>query len=78
MEDGAPRPLQETLISDIVAAVVSAGSVTPFITIIDKAIFSNASGKQKMLDSLRHSVNHAASHPIKFIKSPSFLWIWGV
>ncbi|KAJ3355925.1 hypothetical protein HDU91_005614 [Kappamyces sp. JEL0680] len=75
---GHKLPLAHTLSIDMVAAVASAALTSPFITIIDKAIFSNASGKEPLLASVRSSVRVLLSSPHKFFSNPSFLWIWGV
>lgn len=63
---------------EVAAAIVSAGFVAPLISIIDKAIFSNASGKEPMVQSLVNSTKALVSSPLKFVRSASFLWIWFV
>jgi len=62
--------------TETLCAVVSSFLVAPAISIIDKAIFSNASGKEPMVQSLKSSVAKAVGHPVTFLRSPSFLWIW--
>ena len=52
--------------------------MAPFISIIDKAIFSNASGKEPLGKSLIHGFKTLLTRPIYFIKQPSFLLIYGV
>jgi hypothetical protein len=59
-------------------AVSSALLVAPFISIIDKAIFSNASGRQKLTASLAEGFKTMAVKPAYFFRQPSFLLIWGV
>lgn len=67
-----------TLGIDIIAAIASAATTSPAISIIDKAIFSNASGKEPLMKSLLNSLKKMTSSPKLFFTSPSFLWIWGV
>ena len=58
------------------AALTATGVVAPIIAIVDKAIFSNASGKEALGPSLRNSVRAVVAHPIAFFRGPSFWWIW--
>jgi hypothetical protein len=73
-----PKRLVDTIKVDIFAAVTSALCTSPFISIIDKAIFSNASGKEKLVVSLQNGFKQLLTNPVSFAKNPSFLWIWGV
>lgn len=57
-------------------ALVSTGLVAPIIAIVDKAIFSNASGKEPLGASLKHSVAAVVGRPMAFLRGPSFWWIW--
>jgi hypothetical protein len=50
----------------------------PAISIVDKAIVSNASGLEPLVPSLINGCKMLASNPIYFLKQPSFLFIWGV
>eukprot|EP01102_Stenamoeba_stenopodia_P002245 TRINITY_DN1202_c0_g1_i1.p1 TRINITY_DN1202_c0_g1~~TRINITY_DN1202_c0_g1_i1.p1 ORF type:complete len:278 (-),score=67.89 TRINITY_DN1202_c0_g1_i1:89-922(-) len=59
-------------------AVTAAGFVSPFITIIDKSIIANASGRQKLLDGLKTGFTTLFTRPGYFAKQPAFLLIWGV
>jgi hypothetical protein len=70
--------LSHLLLIDAIAAIASAALTSPFITIIDKAIFSNASGKEPLLSSAISSFKSLLRNPITFVRNPSFLWIWGV
>ena len=74
----AKRPLLDTIKIDVFAAVASAACTSPFISIIDKAIFSNASGKEKLTASLSNGFKMLLTQPVNFAKNPSFLWIWFV
>lgn len=59
-------------------AVTAAGFVSPFITIIDKSIIANASGRQKLLDGLKTGFTTLFTRPGYFCRQPAFLLIWGV
>ena len=59
-------------------AVVSAFTVAPAITIVDKAIVSNASGKEKLVPCLINGVKDFLFRPAYFLRNPAFLMIWGV
>lgn len=58
------------------AALASTVVVAPIIAIVDKAIFSNASGKETLVASLRSSTADVLLRPMTFLRSPSFWWIW--
>lgn len=70
--------LSKTLSKDVIAAVVSSLTVAPAISIIDQAIFSNASGKQTLVNSIKSSLKTMVLSPATFFRAPQFLWIWGV
>lgn len=60
------------------AAIISAFTVAPMISIVDKAIVSNASGKEPLIACLMNGCKVLVTNPIYFLKQPSFLFIWGV
>lgn len=60
------------------AAILSAFSVAPAISIIDKAIVSNASGKEKLVPCIVNGLKTLFKSPTKFLRQPAFLMIWGV
>jgi hypothetical protein len=61
-----------------VAATISALSVAPVISIVDKAIVSNASGLEPLLPCFFNGFKSLFLNPLTFLKQPSFLLIWGV
>lgn len=73
-----PSPLPFRIAVESSAAILSALSVAPAISIVDKAIVSNASGLEPLVPSLINSVKTLFSNPVYFFKQPSFLFIWGV
>ena len=60
------------------AAVLSAVSVAPAISIVDKAIVSNASGLEPLVPCLINGIKTLFTKPIYFFRQPSFLLILGV
>jgi hypothetical protein len=63
---------------EILSGVISGATVAPLVSIVDKAIFSNASGKATITESFKESAMLVVKKPIQFLKGPSFLWIWAV
>lgn len=63
--------------NDVGAAIFSASLVTPLISIIDRAIFNNASGTP-MVASISRDVAGLFKNPVVFLKQPSVLFILGV
>ena len=60
------------------SAIFSALLVAPLVSIVDKAIVSNASGRQALVPSLIEGTKILITRPVQFIKQRSFLIIWGV
>lgn len=75
-EDKSPLPMR--LAVEWTAAIISAFTVAPVISIVDKAIVSNASGKEKLVSCLLNGFKTLFTKPIYFVKQPAFLMIWGV
>jgi len=64
--------------SSIISGLVAACASAPFISIVDKAITSNASGREPMWTCVRNGFKSLFFTPRYFFKQPSFLWIAGV
>lgn len=75
-EDTSPLPVR--LGVEWGAAILSAFTVAPAISIVDKAIVSNASGKEKLVSCLINGFKTLFTKPIHFLRQPAFLMIWGV
>src|ERR1700744_4517501 len=71
-------PLSIRLGVEWLAATVSGFSVAPVISIVDKAIVSNTSGKEKLIPCLINGFKIFFTKPIYFVRQPAFLMIWGV
>ena len=71
-------PLSVRLSLEASAAFLTAFSVAPAISIVDKAIVSNASGLEPLVPCLINGIKSLFSNPIYFLKQASFLFILGV
>lgn len=75
-ENRAPQPMRYGV--EWAAAILSGFSVAPVVSILDKAIVSNASGKEKLLPSIKSGVKSFFKRPVSFFRQPAFLLVWGV
>jgi hypothetical protein len=66
----------ERLAGDVLVAATVTGAVSPFLTIVDKAIVQRAAGSHSVLQSARASVAAMLSQPATYFRSPTFLWMW--
>ncbi|KAL8783157.1 MAG: hypothetical protein Q9195_009470 [Heterodermia aff. obscurata] len=69
------KELPWRLTSDLTAAACASGLVSPLITIIDRAIIENASGRVALRTSILNSVGTLFTRPHHFLKSRPFLLI---
>src|ERR1700686_5531346 len=63
---------------EVLAGALAASVVSPFITIVDKSITANASGRQQLLDGILSGLKLLMNNPMKFVRKKEFLIIWGV
>lgn len=70
--------LGEKVVGDVLVAVGVSLGITPFITVVDKAIVQRAAGSHTILSSSRESLLTIARNPVAFVKSPMFFMMWGV
>lgn len=70
--------LGQYLMGDVVVAASVTLAVAPFLTVIDKAIVQRAAGSHTIVQSAVESIHKIAKNPVKFVKSPMFLMMWGV
>jgi hypothetical protein len=66
------------VMSDVLAAAATAFCVAPAISILDQAIVQNASGTKTIPASIKDSLTLMIQRPVKFVRSPAFLLLWGV
>ncbi|CAG8713711.1 19087_t:CDS:2 [Cetraspora pellucida] len=63
---------------DIFSAASAAFAVSPFITIVDRSIIENASGRNKLGAALKRGFVELLSRPHRFVRTPAFFLIFGV
>ena len=71
-------PLSTRLRNDTLAAATATLGVAPLVCIVDKAIFSNASGKQPLGQCLLQGMGTLLRRPWTFLRLPEFQMIYGV
>lgn len=74
----ASTHLGSKLAGDALVAVAVTFVVSPFLTVVDKAIVESAAGTNSILSSSLNSFKSMARNPIEYIRSPTFLLMWCV
>jgi hypothetical protein len=74
MKDENPS-IPKLAFSSVCSGVVAACLSAPFISIVDKAITSNASGREPMWVCMKNGLLKLVKEPRAFFKQPSFIWI---
>jgi hypothetical protein len=77
-EDVRSFSLSRRLTSDVSSAMISALLIAPIISIIDKAIFQNASGSITLIPAIKIGIADFIKNPLRFAKQPSCFLIFGV
>jgi hypothetical protein len=75
-KDNSPAMVRVAM--ECTTAVISAFTVAPAVSIVDRAIVSNASGKEALVPCLINGVKELVLKPGYFLRQPAFLMIWGV
>ncbi|WPG99553.1 putative membrane protein [Acrodontium crateriforme] len=70
------RNLGKRLTVDLASAAAAGGLVAPIISIIDKAIIENASGRRPMMPSIQASISALIFSPHRFLASKPFALIF--
>jgi hypothetical protein len=70
--------LSMKLVGDVAVAFAVTFAVSPFLTVVDKAIVESANGTKHILESARYSVRTVIQTPLQYVRSPTFLWMWAV
>lgn len=68
--------LPQKLGGDLLCAATVTAVAAPFLTIIDKALVERAAGSKSVIGSAQESLTFMVRHPIHYLKSPTFLWMW--
>jgi hypothetical protein len=69
--------LGELLLGDVVVAVSVTALAAPFLTLIDKALVERSAGSHSVVSSIAASASSILRQPTQFLRSPTFLWMWG-
>jgi len=70
--------LASKLAGDVLVACTVTFGVSPFLTVIDKAIVQKAAGTHNVLQSSVESIVNMARNPGSYLRSPMFIMMWGV
>jgi len=70
--------LPSKLVGDVAIACGVTFLVAPFLTVVDKAIVQSAAGSRTLVQSGLESVQGILRSPGNYLKSPTFLLMWGV
>jgi hypothetical protein len=70
--------LADKLLGDILVATSVTFCAAPFLSIVDKAIVQSAVGSHTLLQSGFESIKGMVRNPVQYVKSPTFLLMWGV
>lgn len=74
----ASTGLASKLVGDVVIGCGVTFCVAPFLTVVDKAIVESAAGSRTLVQSGLESVQGIFRNPSNYLKSPTFLLMWGV
>lgn len=66
------------VMGDIAIGTSVTFGVAPFLTVVDKAIVQSTAGSHTLIQSGIESVKGIISQPKNYLKSPTFLLMWGV
>jgi len=70
--------LGSKLAGDVMVAIAVTFGVSPFLTVVDKAIVESTAGTNSVISSAANSLKSMARNPIGYVKSPTFLLMWAV
>jgi hypothetical protein len=68
--------LPERLLGDVAIGSAVTAVVSPFVTVIDKALVQRSAGTHTVVGSAILSVTSMLRNPVAYFKSPTFLWMW--
>ncbi|KAI9917318.1 hypothetical protein PsorP6_012906 [Peronosclerospora sorghi] len=74
----SPTKLAQQLGADTAAAMAASLGVSPFITIVDRAIIENASGARSLGRGLKDLTLEFLQHPLRFASKREFHLIFGL
>lgn len=72
------QEIAKRLALEACTGAVAAFSIAPIVTIVDKAITTNASGVEPLIPAIKNGFKSFLTRPGQFVRTPAFLWIWAV
>eukprot|EP00667_Euglena_gracilis_P011227 EG_transcript_11456 len=72
------RAQEHPYLADVGAAVCAAALVSPLVTMVDRAVIENASGRCNVWTSMRNTLKTIVFSPHRFVARPEFLLVTGV
>jgi len=76
LQDAASPSLVRAYTADLLAAAGAGFVVAPMVSVVDRAMAENASGKQRLITSVQSSLRDIFFKAPEFFRSPQFLWMW--
>lgn len=74
----ASTHLGARLVGDVLVATAVTAAVAPFLTVVDQAIVESTAGSKTLVRSGLDSIRFMTSNPGSYVRSPTFLLMWGV
>lgn len=70
--------MAKNLAIDVVAAATASFAVSPFITIVDRAIIENASGARPLATGVKELARAFVANPLQFVRKREFAIVFGL
>lgn len=70
--------LKEKIIGDVLSALTITFFISPCLVIVDKSVVQRTVGTHTITQSIKETMSTMIKHPIKYLRSPMFLMMWGV
>jgi hypothetical protein len=71
-----PVPIAKVMALEVGSGLIAAATISPLITVIDKSIIVNASGRQTLMEGVKEGLKQFVTRPFAFCKNRAFLLIW--
>jgi hypothetical protein len=73
---GDSLALPQLLVGDFAIAAVVTAAAASALTVVDRALVERSALSHTLLQSAKQSVRGMIHHPVAYLKSPTFLWMW--
>ena len=68
--------LWQDLLGDVLIGLGVTAAFSPTLTAVDKALVQRSAGSHTFAQSMQQSLAEMARDPVRYLKSPTFLWMW--